>query len=492
MGPLRPPWRVGGWVGLAAREVFEYPLGRSLIGEPLGTPVERRVIIVGDGAEPEANFSRLLPAREGFRCESIAWDAAVAQRLRASGAHLVILLAIPDRAPAVELMSRMRSAPPPAPILAVLPESPDEGLLSIASQTADDFICCPVREGELRHRVDRLLAAERWKWQPVCDRLTKEMGLAQLVGRSPRLTEVVEKIPFIAASDVPVLIAGETGTGKELCAHAIHHLSKRRHSPFIPVECGAIPDPLAENELFGHARGAYTGAQHDQKGLAGLAEGGTLFLDEIDALSLTAQAKLLRFLQNGIYRALGAERFIQSDVRVISATNCDLEFSIRQKEFRSDLYFRLNVLQISLPSLRERPEDIRLLAQHFLDSFTSANSATRGCFSPGALSLLERHDWPGNVRELRNVVQRAVVFSSGGEILPCHITISGSAHASTQPAANFRQARQQTIEVFERRYVEQTLRENSGNITRAAVAAGKDRRAFGRLVKKYGLNPRSG
>ncbi|MGH9440283.1 MAG: sigma 54-interacting transcriptional regulator, partial [Terriglobia bacterium] len=372
--------------------------------------MEHRVLIVGDAqAELETSFSRLLPVHAGFHCETIEWSAASTRRLQSSGAQLIILLAIRDRASALGLMKRLRNAPSPAPTLAVLPERPDEEFLRLASETADDFIVWPVREGEFRQRVERMLMARGKSWQSVCERLTKEMGLAQLVGHSPLLTGIIQKLPFIADSDVPVLIAGETGTGKELCAHAVHHLSKRCNAPFIPVECGAVPDPLAENELFGHARGAYTGAHHDQKGLAGMAEGGTLFLDEIDALSLPAQAKVLRFLQDGTYRALGAERFIQSNVRVIAATNCDLESLIRRKEFRSDLYFRLNVLQITLPPLRERRGDIRLLAHYFLDSLSNGKPNIR-CFSPGALNLLEQHDWPGNVRELRNVVQRAMVF----------------------------------------------------------------------------------
>ena len=454
--------------------------------------MEHRILIVGDvQATSEASLDHLLPAEAGFRCEHIPWDVAGVHKIKSCAAQLIVALANQDRASALSMLDWLRKSSLPAPILAVLPERPDEELMHRASQAADDFIVWPVREGEFRQRVERMLNVRSQDWQSVCQRLSKEIGLGQLVGNDPLLTGVIEKLPFIAACDMPVLIVGETGTGKELCAHAVHHLSKRANFPFIPVECGAVPDLLAENELFGHARGAYTDAHHDQKGVAALAENGTLFLDEIDALSLTSQAKLLRFLQDGTYRALGAERFTRVNVRVIAATNRDLESLIRQKEFRPDLYFRLNVLQVRLPSLRERRGDIPLLARYFLDSLSIGNNGVRKCFSLGALSLLEQYDWPGNVRELRNVVQRAMVFSSGAWILPHHIAISGSPHISTPAVTTFRQARQQTIEQFERLYVEETMRKHSGNITRAALAAGKDRRAFSRLVKKYGVDPRA-
>jgi DNA-binding NtrC family response regulator len=242
---------------------------------------------------------------------------------------------------------------------------------------------------------------------------------------------------------------------------------------------------LAENEIFGHVRGAFTDAHADQKGLAGMAEGGTLFLDEIDALSLAAQAKLLRFLEDGAYRALGADRFTRANVRVIAATNRDLESCMREKQFRSDLYFRLNVLQLRLPPLRERRGDIGLLARHFLESCCAAGGAHRKSFSPATLRILEMYSWPGNVRELYNVVQRAVVFCSGTQILPSHISLATPAQASSHRVSSFRHARKEAIESFEQHYVREMLRKHRGNVTRAAFEAGKDRRAFGRLVKKY-------
>src|ERR1051325_5765417 len=229
------------------------------------------------------------------------------------------------------------------------------------------------------------------------------------VGRAPGFVRTMARIPAVARSGSPVLITGETGTGKELCARAIHHLGRRRDFPFIPVDCGAVPDHLFENELFGHTRGAFTDAHGDQKGLVAMADRGTLFLDEVDALPLTAQAKLLRFLQERTFKPLGADRFQRADVNVLAATNRCLESLVREKRFRADLYFRLNVLTMHMEPLRQRREDIGLLSQHFADAICAEQALPRVVVTPAAIRRLMYYDWPGNVRELHNVVQRAVV-----------------------------------------------------------------------------------
>lgn len=434
-------------------------------------------------------FERLLPAEHGFCCEYLSWDANGERRLESADAHLIILLALGEQVSASGLFGWLQSHTIRAATMAILPELAGHESLRAASEAVDDFVVWPIRELEFRQRIERILARPTEDWQSISERLVKEAGLAQIVGQEPAFVEVIQRISLVANSDAPVLIVGETGTGKELCAHAIHHLSRRARFPFIPLECGAVPEFLAENELFGHARGAYTDAHRDQKGLAALADGGTLFLDEIDLLSPAAQAKLLRFLQDGAYRPLGSERFARANVRVVAAANREIEPLIRGNAFRADLYFRLNVLQLRLPPLRERRGDIALLAQSFLDSFSAAAGGARKRFSPGALRILEQHNWPGNVRELRNVVERAIVFGSGSQILPSDVMVHATAPPVTPASNNFRQARREAIERFERLYVEESLREHHGNITRAALAAGKDRRAFGRLVKKYGVKP---
>jgi DNA-binding NtrC family response regulator len=350
------------------------------------------------------------------------------------------------------------------------------------------------------------------------DKLSRDVALAQLVGSDRAFQEVVDAIPLIASSSNPVLILGETGTGKELCARALHHLSSRRRSPFIPVDCGAVPDHLLENELFGHVRGAFTDAHRDQRGLVGMARGGTLFLDEIDSLSPTAQGKLLRLLQEGTYKPLGADQFERADVRVVAATNAGLERLVTAERFRADLYFRLNVLRVVMPPLRERRADIERLARHFVQQACAERGVPGKTLAPDTVELLTAAAWPGNVRELLNVMQRAVLFAEGApEIRPPHVAMThapfprrGDA-AEASPAAamppaveatiapadapgdggdglGFRAARARAIAIFERSYVAELLRKHNGNVTRSAREARTDRRAFGRLIKRHRID----
>lgn len=449
---------------------------------------QRIFIIEQASLRTDAVLGPLLSPEGDFCYERANWDSFSPESLRDCTAQLVLAVAVPLAAEAVSFFRWLRGNLVVPPTLAILAPDTEEELLRAASEAVDDFVFWPIRKEELRYRLVRILRGAGHDVDSVRRRLTMEMGLSQLAGNDPAFVRTIEKIPLTAASDTPVLITGETGTGKELCARAIHHLSKRCNFPFIPVECAAVPDHLFENELFGHARGAFTDAHGDQKGLAAMAEGGSLFLDEIDALSPAAQVKLLRFLEERTYKPLGAERFARADVRMIAATNCDLVSCVREKQFRSDLYFRLNVLRLHLPPLRERRGDIGLLARHFVELLCRSTGVPRKSFSPAALRKLESYDWPGNVRELSNVVQRAVVFSASALILPCDIQLPVSAHPSEPPCENFRQARARTIERFERQYVVDLLHKHRGNITRAAAAVGKDRRAFGRLVKKYGID----
>jgi transcriptional regulator with GAF, ATPase, and Fis domain len=336
----------------------------------------------------------------------------------------------------------------------------------------------------------------------VASRIAEHLALARLIGREPVFTATVTKIPAVARASSPVLILGETGTGKELCARAVHHLSPRRQAPFIPVDCATLPDQLCENELFGHVRGAYTDAHSSQRGLVAMADGGTLFLDEIDSLTLSAQAKLLRLLQEGTYKPLGADRFHRADVRIIAASNLNLRQLVQLKTFRADLYFRLNVLQLDMPPLRARRGDIPLLADHFVRVLCDEAGIPRKTLAPEAMERLSAADWPGNVRELFNVLQRAVVFAEAATISLPHLAIldeslpaytdrieASEASEPGEPAGNgeggFREARARAVEAFERTYVENLLRKHHGNVTQSAREAKKDRRAFGRLMKRY-------
>ena len=424
----------------------------------------------------------------------IEWQQLDLDRLTTSEAPLICAVAVPFDSQASKFFRWLTKNSLRSAVLAILPRTTDDKTLDLVSASATDFLLWPFHNGELRQRVERILGerAREREFESAHRRLMEELGMEKFVGEDPVFREAVGAIPLMARSDLPVLIAGPTGTGKELCARAIHHLSKRRDYPFIALDCGAIPDHLFENELFGHARGAFTDAHADQKGLIALANGGTLFLDEVDSLSLGAQSKLLRFLQERTYRPLGSDRFVKADVNVIAATNRDIEQSVRERVFRSDLYFRLNVLRVDLPPLSKRPVDISLLARHFLR--THCHHLGAKLFTPAALRKLEAYDWPGNVRELLNVVQRAAVLSAGAHILPSAISFFAGSSNTEEFAelkdlspANFSKGRSRAIEAFEKRYVEELLQKHRGNVTHAALEAGKDRRAFGRLKKKYSI-----
>ena len=343
---------------------------------------------------------------------------------------------------------------------------PSHRLLESIDGRVDDFLIWPAREQDLNIRLERLLQSRKAREQQVHDTLAKEVGWSMLVGKHPSMLEALRQVGLFATSNAPVLITGETGTGKELFAQ------------------------LAENELFGHSRGAFTDAHADQKGLAAMAEGGTLFLDEVDALSFPNQTKLLRLLQEGTYRALGADRFTRANLRIIAASNKCIEACVEQERFREDLYFRLNVLRLQLPPLRERRGDIALLAQHFLEIECGHPGAVQKRFSPATLRKLASHTWPGNIRELLNVVQRAAVCCTGRQIMPFDIVLANemSHPGSVSADGTFQSAKQQAIASFEKSYVERLLARHEGNITQAAREAGKERRSFGRLVKKY-ANP---
>ena len=448
----------------------------------------RNVLLVERSSSTfKSKLQQMLGENLDLTYEFTDWNSLNPSSLSRCCADCVVLVVQPDTVEALSLFQWLQEHPLAIPTLAILPDPPDCKLFATVAQSVDDFIVWPAPEQELRERITRLSRKFGDEAEFVIEKLSREAGMAELVGKHPLFLRSIENIPLIARSNFPILIAGETGTGKELCARAIHHLSNRRDFPFIAVDCGALPDQLFENEMFGHARGAFTDAHRDQKGLVALALGGTLFLDEIESLSLSSQAKLLRFLQDRIYRPLGAERFVDADVNILAATNIDLGNLVKDKQFRSDLFFRLSVLTLQMVSLRERSADIPVLVRHFLASLCNEYHARRKSLPPGCVEKLMAMPWPGNVRELQNVVRRAFVLAGEGPLRPDHFGFSADPPAGEN--ISFSQRRARAIESFERCAVEDALRECGGNITRAAGLVKKDRRAFGRLVKRYNVRP---
>ena len=347
-----------------------------------------------------------------------------------------------------------------------------------------DFVSVPFAPQELLTRLRRTLGLAAG--EPAPPALPVDPRLRHFIGSHPSFTAQVAKLPTLASCDAGVLILGETGTGKEVCAQAIHYLSARTSRPWVAVNCGAMPTDLVENELFGHVKGAYTTAHAGRSGLVREAEGGTLFLDDVDCLPLSAQVKLLRFVQEREYRAVGSNCVQHADVRLIAASNHRLPQMVARGEFRQDLYFRLNVLTLELPPLRERRSDIAALAQHFMRRFSERHGRRIVALSPRALERLIAYDWPGNVRELQHAIERAVLLTRGTMLGENDIEIDGTTPLAAEDAS-FRAAKNRVVRQFERGYIERLLASCGGNVTHAAIQAGKNRRAFFELMRKHDI-----
>ncbi|MFO1061451.1 MAG: sigma-54 dependent transcriptional regulator [Dongiaceae bacterium] len=310
----------------------------------------------------------------------------------------------------------------------------------------------------------------------------------ELIGHSPAFRDALRLIERIAAVDATVLVQGETGTGKELATRAIHYLSRRRHDPFVPVNCAALPDNLLESELFGHERGAFTDAKQARRGLVAQAEGGTLYLDEVEAMSPRAQGVLLRFLQDHSYRPVGGQRLARGDLRIVASSNVDLQALAARGQFRQDLLFRLGVLSVTMPPLRRRGDDARLLAEHFVRRFARQHGRPEKRLHPDCAAWMARHPWPGNVRELENLMLRELLLGDGDSI---RVGDEDPAAAEAGPEVDldqaFQPAKARAISVFERHYLSRLLARAGGNISLAARLSRKDRSALNKLVKKHGL-----
>jgi DNA-binding NtrC family response regulator len=359
---------------------------------------------------------------------------------------------------------------------------------------AFDFISKPLNRAELKLRVERALRDHRaaTRERPDRDGVKRRPRKSDvIIGGGTWIKELYERISMVAPTDVTVAVSGESGTGKELVARTIHALSQRYESPFVVVNCAAIPETLLEDELFGHVKGSFTDATKDREGLFAAAHTGTLFLDEIGEMPLALQVKLLRVLQSQEFRRIGDDRDTRVDVRLITATNRDLEKAVAAGVFRQDLYYRINVFPMHLPPLRERVDDVPLLAHHFLLKHRAKVGKRVEGFSPDAMAKLCSYDFPGNVRELENTVHHALVMAQSETIGPDDVRVSGNAGGAASQldlSRKFRDLKRQVIEAFEREYTEEILRRHGGNIAAAARQAGVDRKNLWSLVKKYEID----
>jgi DNA-binding NtrC family response regulator len=372
-----------------------------------------------------------------------------------------------------DFLARLRSSYPAVPVLMITAYATPKLAVEAIKAGAIDYLSKPFEPEELFHAVGR--CAERYKLIQENNRLRSQTAqtfdVDQIIGDSPRMVELRALIKTVAASNATVLILGESGSGKELVAGAVHALSQRRDAPYVRINCAAIPEQLLESELFGHEKGAFTGALKQKLGRVEEADGGTIFLDEIGDMSRPLQAKLLRFLEDGSFSRVGGNDELRVDVRLMAATNRDIIDAIRQNQFREDLFHRLNVVQLRPPPLRERGRDVLLLADHFLRQFNAAMNKSIRRISVGAQQKLLSHHWPGNVRELRNVIERAVILETDEEIHQASLPefhLETRLRKSELPVVPSGQSIDEVMSNFEREFILNTLEQGRYNLTRTA------------------------
>ncbi|MBI1894267.1 MAG: sigma-54-dependent Fis family transcriptional regulator [Candidatus Rokubacteria bacterium] len=451
-----------------------------------------KILIVDD--EPSLReYLAIALEREGYEVGK-AESGEEARRLLEEDAYDLALvdLRMPG-ADGLEVLRRAKSVDPTLMVVMMTAYSTVETAVEAMKEGAFDYLIKPFKTEVLKVQIRRALEHRALHRENVWLRREVETKyrFENIVGKSPKMQELFETIVRVAGSRATVLVVGERGTGKELVARAIHFNSPRKGGPFVPLNCSAIPQELMESELFGHVKGAFTGAVASREGVFELAHGGTLFLDEISEIPLTLQAKLLRVIQEREFRRVGGTKEIRVDVRIISATNRNLTEAVAKGSFRDDLFDRLNVVQLNVPPLRDRAEDIPLLVYHFLQRFSSEVERPIKLVAPEALALLEAYQWPGNVRELENLIERAVTLARSDRIdvadLPESILRSSQHQPVPIELPSGGISIERVVAAVERSLLEQALRRTGGIQTKAAELLGCSLRSFRYLVKKYGI-----
>ena len=444
------------------------------------------ILVVDDESSARTTLALLLKKR-GHRVTDADGVRAAVKALAEEAFEVIVTdLRMPD-GDGLDVLRAAKAHCPEADVILLTAFAGWESAKEAIQLGAFDYFEKGREPDELLHRIDKALAEKALQRENANLRaqVRDRYGLPGVIAGSAPMVQVLELVRRVAPTGATVLIHGESGTGKEVIAKAIHHASDRARGPFVAVNCGALPEPLLESEIFGHVKGAFTGASANKKGLFEEAAGGTLLLDEIGEMTPTLQVKLLRALQSGEVRPVGSTQAITADVRVVAATNRDLEQMIRQGEFREDLFYRLNVIPVRLPSLRERREDVPLLVQHFLQRLGAEHSPPRS-LSPAAMERLLRYPWPGNVRELENVMERTAILAQVETIEPDDLPPHVTAGLALGPAPNL--GGQQTLAEAERIQIIQTFERCGRNQSRAAEALGIGRTTLWRKLREYGLD----
>ena len=444
------------------------------------------ILVVDDEERVRGLLVRLLE-EEGYQVSAVA-SAEEALRELEGGSHDVVLtdLMMPGRS-GMELLGEIRQGHPDTAVILVTAHGTVDSAVEAMGKGAFHYVCKPFKLDEVRIIVQRAIEESRTKHELAGLRreVHQRFEFSNIIGKSKSMQEVFELIRRVARSTSTVLIEGKSGTGKELVAKAIHYNSPRNSRPFVAINCSAITETLLESELFGHMKGSFTGAVANKKGLFEEAQGGTIFLDEIGEISAALQVKLLRVLQDHEIRRVGGNQSLKVDVRVIAATNRDLAEAVRQKEFRDDFYYRLNVVTIHLPALRERVEDIPILAQHFLAKYTKESGAAVTQISKETMRALMQYPWPGNIRELENVIERAITLGAEEEIrledLPDSLRREeGGSQLDAIPV-------EMSMQDVEKAHIERVLRHTGGQVSQAARLLGIDRRTIYRKMQAYNI-----
>jgi DNA-binding NtrC family response regulator len=444
-----------------------------------------RMLIVDD-EKSLRDMLQLLFHKQGYEATTAAnYTEGVAAAIRLSPDVILCDIKMPD-GNGLDLLSRVRSEGLQTPVIMITAHTSTEDAIQALKRGATDYIPKPFNNDELMMIVRRALGEKQLQDENVYLRkeLAGKYNFSNIIGRGSRMQEIFRTIDRIGKVSSTVLVTGESGTGKEVIARQIHFASTRKDRKFVSINCGALPETLLESELFGHERGAFTGAVREKRGLFQEADGGTLFLDEISETTPTMQVKLLRAIQEKLIRRVGGNEELPVDVRIIAATNKDLAALVAEGKFREDLFYRLSVVTISLPPLRERREDIPMLAEHFLQAFLAVNDQPPRPISPEAMAVIVSHDWPGNVRELQHAIERAAALSTGSVLGSSDLppNIAGVA-TSAAPAPTPRLSLHAAVSAHLRR----ALKEARWNKKLAAQLLGIHRRTLYRLTKRYGI-----
>ena len=452
-----------------------------------------RLLIVEDERAIRLALSGLL-RREGYEVEQADAGGDAVARLAAEAFDLVLTdLALGEGPSGMDVLRASKREQPETPVVMITAHGNEKIAVEAMKLGAEDYVPKPFDNDEIRLVVKRALERTQLARENrmLRARLERELGFDALIGSGKAMRGVFATIQKVAETDLTVLIRGESGTGKELVAQALHQHSARRSGPFVAVNCAAIGRELVESELFGHEKGAFTGAEARRVGRFEAAHGGTIFLDEIGDMAPETQAKVLRVLQERSFERVGGTKPLAVDVRVVAATHRDLERDVKEGRFREDLYYRLQVVEIELPPLRERPEDVPALAMRFLEQLAERHGRPGRRLAPSALAALSAHVPRPGVRELRNVVERAAVLATGEEVEAADLMLAG-ARPGAAPAVDagdpgFAEAKRTAIDRFERDFLLRALRENDGNISRTAEAIGMVRQSLQQKIRELGL-----